>query len=53
MLWAFTTDFFEEREAELREIEEYMGANPMPAEGRTWPQLRRSRRTTPAVAWAR
>jgi pimeloyl-ACP methyl ester carboxylesterase len=32
ILWAFTTDFFEEREDELREIEEYMASNPMPAE---------------------
>jgi pimeloyl-ACP methyl ester carboxylesterase len=31
--WAFTTDFFEQREAELLEIEEYMANNPMPAEG--------------------
>jgi pimeloyl-ACP methyl ester carboxylesterase len=30
VLWAFTTDFFEEREAELLEIEGYMAANPMP-----------------------
>ena len=29
VLWAFTTDFFEEREAELLEIEGYMAANPM------------------------
>ena len=33
ILWAFTTDFFEQREAELLEIEEYMASNPMPAEG--------------------
>ncbi len=50
ILWAFTTDFFEQREAELREIEEYMATNPMPGRA-TWPSSRRSRRTTPAVAW--
>jgi 3-oxoadipate enol-lactonase len=32
VLWAFTTDFFERREDELREIEAYMAANPQPAE---------------------
>jgi pimeloyl-ACP methyl ester carboxylesterase len=32
VLWAFTTDFFEQREAELLEIEAFMAANPMPEE---------------------
>ena len=32
LLWAFTTDFFEEREDELREIEDFMAANPQPAD---------------------
>jgi pimeloyl-ACP methyl ester carboxylesterase len=33
LLWAFTTDFFEERTAELEEIEALMAANPQPPEG--------------------
>ena len=33
LLWAFTTGFFEEREDELREIEDFMAANPPPADG--------------------
>ena len=32
MLWAFTTDFFEQREDELIEIEEFMANNPQPTE---------------------
>ena len=32
LLWAFTTDFFEQREAELVEVEAAMAANPQPAE---------------------
>jgi pimeloyl-ACP methyl ester carboxylesterase len=31
LLWAFTTDFFEERTAELEEIERFMAENPQPA----------------------
>ncbi len=30
LLWAFTTDFFEQRTAELEEIEALMAANPQP-----------------------
>jgi pimeloyl-ACP methyl ester carboxylesterase len=33
LLWAFTTDFFEEREAELVEIEAFMAENSQPADG--------------------
>lgn len=33
LLWAFTTGFFEERTAELEEIEELMAANDQPADG--------------------
>jgi pimeloyl-ACP methyl ester carboxylesterase len=33
LLWAFTTDFFEQRTAELEEIEQLMAENPQPAEG--------------------
>jgi pimeloyl-ACP methyl ester carboxylesterase len=33
LLWAFTTDFFEERAAELEEVEAMMAANPQPADG--------------------
>src|SRR5207237_8646490 len=33
LLWCFTTDFFEEREAELAEIEQLMGASSQPPEG--------------------
>ena len=33
LLWAFTTDFFERRTAELEVIEELMAANPQPVEG--------------------
>lgn len=33
LLWAFTTDFFEERTAELEEIEALMAQNPQPADG--------------------
>jgi pimeloyl-ACP methyl ester carboxylesterase len=33
LLWAFTTDFFEERTAELEEVEALMASNPQPAEG--------------------
>jgi len=33
LLWAFTTDFCEEREEELVEIEAFMAANPQPADG--------------------
>jgi pimeloyl-ACP methyl ester carboxylesterase len=32
LLWAFTTDFFEQRTAELEEIEAFMAANPQPAD---------------------
>ncbi len=32
-LWAFTTDFFEQREDELREIEALMAENPQPPDG--------------------
>jgi pimeloyl-ACP methyl ester carboxylesterase len=32
ILWAFTTDFFEQREDALIEIEQLMAANPQPAE---------------------
>jgi pimeloyl-ACP methyl ester carboxylesterase len=32
LLWAFTTDFFEQRTAELEEIEGLMAANPQPAD---------------------
>jgi pimeloyl-ACP methyl ester carboxylesterase len=32
LLWAFTTDFFEERDAELRQVEQLMAANPQPTE---------------------
>jgi 3-oxoadipate enol-lactonase len=31
LLWAFTTDFFEQRTGELEEIEALMAANPQPA----------------------
>ena len=31
LLWAFTTDFFEQRTAELEEIEAVMAENPQPA----------------------
>jgi 3-oxoadipate enol-lactonase len=30
MLWGFTTDFFEQRETELIEFEQFMSANPQP-----------------------
>jgi 3-oxoadipate enol-lactonase len=30
MLWGFTTDFFEQRESELIEFEQFMAANPQP-----------------------
>ena len=30
LLWAFTTEFFEQRTAELEEIEAFMAANPQP-----------------------
>ena len=30
ILWGFTTDFFEQREDELREFERVMAANPQP-----------------------
>jgi len=33
ILWCFTTDFFEQREDELVEIEQLMAANPQPPEG--------------------
>src|SRR4029453_12887986 len=33
LLWAFTTDYFEERTAELEEVEELMASNPHPVEG--------------------
>jgi pimeloyl-ACP methyl ester carboxylesterase len=33
LLWAFTTDFFEQRTAELEEIEQLMADNPQPPEG--------------------
>ena len=33
LLWAFTTEFFEERTAELEEIEELMASNPQPPDG--------------------
>jgi pimeloyl-ACP methyl ester carboxylesterase len=33
LLWAFTTDFFEGRTAELEEIEALMAANPQPPDG--------------------
>ena len=33
ILWAFTTDFFERREDELREIEAFMAENPQTADG--------------------
>jgi pimeloyl-ACP methyl ester carboxylesterase len=33
LLWAFTTDFFEQRTAELEEVESVMGENPQPASG--------------------
>ena len=33
LLWAFTTDFFEQREPELEEIEGLMAANPQSTEG--------------------
>jgi len=33
LLWAFTTDFFEQREDELREIEGLMAGNPQSTEG--------------------
>ena len=33
LLWAFTTGFFEEREAELVEIEAFMAENSQPADG--------------------
>ncbi|MCI0634837.1 MAG: alpha/beta hydrolase [Actinobacteria bacterium] len=33
LLWAFTTDFFEQRTAELEEIEGLMAENPQPPEG--------------------
>ena len=33
ILWAFTTDFFEQQEETLKEIEELMAANPQPPEG--------------------
>ncbi len=33
ILWAFTTDFFEEQEETVKEIEELMAANPQPPEG--------------------
>ena len=32
LLWAFTTDYFENKEAQLREIEVLMAANPQPPE---------------------
>jgi 3-oxoadipate enol-lactonase len=32
LLWAFTTDFFEQREEELVAIEDYMATNPQPTE---------------------
>ncbi|WP_428268640.1 alpha/beta fold hydrolase [Haliangium sp.] len=33
LLWAFTTDFFEQQEDVVREIEQLMAANPQSAEG--------------------
>ena len=33
ILWAFTTDFFEQQEETLKEIEELMAANPQPPDG--------------------
>jgi 3-oxoadipate enol-lactonase len=33
LLWAFTTDFFEQRGSELEEIEELMASNPQSSEG--------------------
>ena len=33
LLWAFTTDFFEQRTDELEEIEQLMAENPQPADG--------------------
>jgi pimeloyl-ACP methyl ester carboxylesterase len=33
ILWAFTTDFFEQREDELAEIEQLMAENPQPPDG--------------------
>jgi 3-oxoadipate enol-lactonase len=33
ILWAFSTDFFEQQEATVREIEELMAANPQSPEG--------------------
>jgi 3-oxoadipate enol-lactonase len=33
LLWAFTTDFFEQRTAELEEIEAFMSSNPQSLEG--------------------
>lgn len=33
LLWAFTTEFFEQREDELREIETLMAGNPQPTDG--------------------
>jgi 3-oxoadipate enol-lactonase len=33
LLWAFTTDFFERRTAELEEVEAQMAANPQPPAG--------------------
>jgi 3-oxoadipate enol-lactonase len=33
LLWAFTTDFFEQRTAELEEIERLMAENPQPPDG--------------------
>jgi pimeloyl-ACP methyl ester carboxylesterase len=32
VLWAFTTDFFEQRGADLEEIEAFMATNPQPAD---------------------
>ncbi|HEY7198069.1 MAG TPA: alpha/beta fold hydrolase [Gaiellaceae bacterium] len=33
LLWAFTTDFFEQRTAELEEVEEFLASNPQEPDG--------------------
>ena len=49
LLWAFTTDFFEQREAELEEIEGLMADEPAAARRATSRSSPRSRRTTRAA----
>ena len=48
LLWAFTTDFFEQRTAEFEEIEQLMADEPAATPRATSRSSRRSRRTTRA-----